>query len=139
MLINFRKNWIVGSTNERTRNLIDHATSNVHKASMSNLMMEGSRAWDASVVHQPQSGIFLSSMDDGMRQRKAKKFDVSFLIEKESIPFMKCPTFLEVKYSHGVDLRPAYCTPDSAKLFTSYIAKSQYQTFLNKLSSARPS
>jgi len=34
---------------------------------------------------------------------------------------------------HGVNLGPAYRIPDSAKAFTSYIAESFHQGFLDKL------
>ena len=39
-LKNFRRDWIVGLTNQRTSNLIDHAMSDVHKSSMSKLKVE---------------------------------------------------------------------------------------------------
>ena len=41
---NFRRDWIVGSTNQRTSSLIDHATSDVHKSSMSKLKVERAKA-----------------------------------------------------------------------------------------------
>ena len=66
----------------------------------------------------------------------ANKFDVCFMMAKESLLFIKYPTLLELESHHGVDLGPAFCTPDSAKAFTSYIAKSQRQTFLNALTSS---
>ena len=56
----------------------------------------------------------------------ANKFDVCFTMAKE-ILFIKYPALLELESHHGVDLGPAYHTPDSAKAFTSYIAKSQRQ------------
>ena len=43
LLKNFRRDWIVGSTNQRTSNLIDHATSDAHKAVMAMLKVERSR------------------------------------------------------------------------------------------------
>ena len=132
---NFRRDWIVGSTNQRTSNLIDHATSEVHKASMSKLKVERSRARGESAATSTTIGRLLSSMDDETRERMAKKFDVCFMMAKESLPFTKYPALLDLESRHGVDLGPAYHTPDSAKTFTSYIAKSRRQTFINTLSS----
>ena len=43
-LKNFRRYWIMGSTNQRTSNLIDHTTRDVHKAAMAKLKVERSRA-----------------------------------------------------------------------------------------------
>ena len=75
-------------------------------------------------------------MDDTTRERMAKKFDVCFMMAKESLPFTKSPSLLELKSYHGVYLGPAYRTPDSAKAFTGYNAKSQHQNVLNVLSSS---
>ena len=82
------------------------------------------------------TGRFLSSMDEEMRERMGKKFDVCFMMAKESLLFTKYPTLLELESRHGVDLGLAYSTPDLAKAFTSYIVKNQRQTFLNTLSSS---
>ena len=43
-LKNFRRDWIMASTSQRTSNLIDHATRDVHKAAMAKLKVERSRA-----------------------------------------------------------------------------------------------
>lgn len=63
-LKNFRRDWITGSTNQRTSNLIDHATSDVHKAAMSKLKVKCSRARGESVDTSTTIGHFWSSMDD---------------------------------------------------------------------------
>lgn len=50
----------------------------------------------------------LSLIDDQTRQRVAKKFNVSFMMAKESLLFTKYATLLELESCHGVDLGPAY-------------------------------
>ena len=52
---------------------------------------------------------------------------------KQSIPFAKYPALLGLEQRHEVDVGHAYNTADSARLFTSFIAKSQRQGFLNSL------
>ena len=42
---------------------------------------------------------------------------------------------LELEAHHGIDLGLAYSTPDSAKTFIGYMAKSQRQSFINNFSS----
>ena len=59
------------------------------------------------------------------------------MMAKESISFAKYPAIVELESRHGVNLGPAYRTPDSAKAFTGYIAASFHQRFLDK--SAGPS
>ena len=116
--------------------MIDHATSDAHKVAMAKLKLECSRASGESAATSTTIGRLLSSMDDETRERMARKFDICYMMAKESLPFTKYPALLELESRHGVDLGPAYRTPDSAKSFTSYIAKSQCQTFLNTLSSS---
>ena len=55
---------------------------------------------------------------------------------KQNLPFSKYPALLELETHHGADLGFAYHTHDSAKIFTNYIARSQRQAFLNRLSSS---
>jgi len=55
------------------------------------------------------------------------------MMAKESVPFVKYPATVELESRHGVNLGPAYRTP---KAFTSYIAESFHQRFLDKLSSS---
>lgn len=96
LLKNFRRDWIAGSTNQRTSNLIDHATSDVHKAAMAKLKVERSRARGESATTSTTIGRFLSSMDNETRERMAKKFDVCFMMAKESLLFTKYPALLEL-------------------------------------------
>ena len=52
------------------------------------------------------------------------------MMAKESMAFAKHPALHEVEVRHGVNLGSTYCKPDSAKVFTSYVAKSQCQAFI---------
>ena len=51
-----------------------------------------------------------------------RKFDICFVMAKEGIPFTKYPALLQLEQRHAVDLGHAYNMPDSAKLFTGFIA-----------------
>ena len=62
-----------------------------------------------------------------------QKFDIYCMMTNQSDPFAKYPVLVELEKSrHGVNLDPAYRTPDSAKLFTCYIAECHHQLFLSK-------
>jgi len=43
---------------------------------------------------------------------------------KQNLQFVKYPPLLELEAHHGADLGFAYGTPESAKSFTNYIARS---------------
>ncbi len=76
-------------------------------------------------------------MDDTVMERMKKKFDISYVLAKESMPFTKYPALHELEQRHGVDLGQAYQTRESARSFVHYIAESQRQQFHLSLSSCR--
>ena len=45
-----------------------------------------------------------------------KKFDVCYMMAKQSIPFAKYSALLELEQRHAVDIGHAYNTADSARL-----------------------
>ena len=65
----------------------------------------------------------------------SKKFDISFILAKEHIPFLKYPAIHELEERHGVDLGITYKNRDSARNFVHYIAESQRQQFQVSLAS----
>ena len=78
----------------------------------------GLLCWPASAI-----GHSLSTMDRETRARMGRKFKLCFVTAKESIPFTKYPTLLQLEEHHGIDVGSAYTTPDSysTKLFTGSI------------------
>ena len=78
----------------------------------------GLLCWPASAI-----GHSLSTMDCETRARMGRKFELCFVMAKESIPSAKYPTLLPLEEHHGVDVGSAYRTPDSysAKSFTGSI------------------
>ena len=111
--------------------MLDHANSDVHKAAMVRLRVDSLRARGESTALVLAIGHSLSTMDRETRARMGRKFELCFVMAKESIPFAKYPTLLQLEEHHGLDVGSAYRTPDSAKSFTGFIALSQRQGFLN--------
>ena len=64
-----------------------------------------------------------------MRERAKKKFDISMVLAKEHIPFLKYPSIHELEERHGVDLGSTSKNRDSARTIVHYIAESQRQQF----------
>ena len=73
-------------------------------------------------------------MDEAVQGRMKKKFDICYVMAKESLGFRKYPALHELEERHGVDLGFAYKTDVSAQTFTHYIAESQRQSFLESFS-----
>ena len=94
-LKNFRKDWIEGSTNQRTSNLMHHATSDVHKAK---LKVKHSRAMGESAATMSTIGRLLSLVDDKTWRRMTKKFNVCFMPWSWLGPSLPHTRFSEVIY-----------------------------------------
>ncbi|KAL5491664.1 hypothetical protein EMCRGX_G016996, partial [Ephydatia muelleri] len=132
-LKNFTTTWITGSTNQKVSNVVDHASSDVHRAAMMRLRADHAKAKGQPATMVSPIVASLWQMDDKTRSRMRRKFDLCFVMAKESLPFAKYPSLLELEARHDVDLGFEYSTPDSAKAFTSYIAQAQREAFLKSL------
>ena len=128
---NFSRAWVTGSTNLKVSNVLEHAASEVHKVAMSRLHADAARSRGESIVLQTPIGRTLSTMDEGTQGQVGRKFDISYVMAKESIAFAKYPSIVQLEQRHGVDLGHAYNTQESAKNFTGFIAKSQRQAFFS--------
>ena len=131
---NFSRAWIIGTTNQKTSNVIDHATSEQHRSAMSHMLAEAAKASSLPITSYSPIARSLLVMDDTTRDRMRKKFDICYVIAKEGMPFRKYPILHALEERHGVDLGFAYKTNEAAKTFTHYIAESERQSFLHTLS-----
>ena len=73
-------------------------------------------------------------LDEPLRTRIRRKFDVCYLMVKEGIAFKKYASLCELEAHHEVDLGHAYRTASTARLFTYYTAQVQPQQYLQSLS-----
>ena len=132
----FSRVWITGSTNHRTSSVVDHATSEQHRAAMMRIRTANARAASAPITSYAPIARSLLVMDEAVHARMKKKFDICYVMAKESLAFRKYPALHALEERHSVDLGFSYKTSDSAKTFTHYIAQSQRQSFLHSLSSS---
>ena len=132
-LKSFSRAWITGSTNHKVSNVLDHAASEVHKVAMTRKRADDAKASGGSAMLSSTIGRCLATLDSETRARMERKFDLCYVMAKQSIPFAKYSALIELEQRHEVDIGRAYNTADSARLFTSFIAKSQRQGFLNSL------
>jgi len=122
---NFSKGWIDGSGNHRTSNVVDHATSSQHKAAMECLKFDQAKKSQQSLAAVAPIVSSLTKLDTVSRERLRRKFDISFVMAKEGLPFTKYAPLYELEARHEVDLGLSYNNDVSAKCFTHYIAESQ--------------
>ena len=131
---NFSSTWISGSTNLRTSNMFDHASSEQHKAAMQRLRVNNAKASNQSIVTYAPIAKSLLNMEASVKAKMKYKFDICYLMAKESIAFEKFPALHELQSCHGISIGSTYITLQSAKLFTHYIALAQREGFKSQLS-----
>ena len=134
---NFSKAWIGASTNHKTSNITDHATSDQHKSAMMHFRKDQAKSRNEPITsYSPIArGLLSSSMDSAVRERVKKKFEISFVLAKEDLPFTKYPAIHALEEKHGVDLGQTYKNRDSARNFVHYIAEGQRRELHSSLSS----
>ena len=131
---NFSSTWISGSTNLRTSNMFDHASSEQHKAAMQRLRVNNAKVSNQSIVTYAPIAKSLLNMEASVKAKMKYKFDICYLMAKEGIAFEKFPALHELQSRHGISIGSTYVTPQSAKLFTHYIALAQREGFKSQLS-----
>ena len=131
---NFSSAWVTGTTNHRTSNVLDHAKSDQHIASMSRLREERAKAQNAPISSYAPIVRSLMVMIESEKERMKRKFEICYVLAREGLAFLKYPAFHVLAERQGVELGSSYKTADSAKLFIHLIAESQRQQFLQSLS-----
>ena len=111
---NFSQSWIDGSCNHKTSNITDHAKSEQHKSAMKLFHMDEAKSRKEPVIAYSLIARSMLSMDPTTRERVRKKFDISLVLAKEHIPFVKYPVIHELEEHHGLDLGTTYRNRDSA-------------------------
>ena len=127
---NFFRMWVTGSNNQKTNNIVDHATSEQHRVAMARVRAEAPKASNQLLTTYSPIAHSLLVMHKMVQECMKRKFDICYIMAKENLGFRKYPALHELEERHGVDLGFAYKTDVSAQTFTYYIAESQRQTFL---------
>ena len=105
---NFSSTWISGSTNLRTSNMFDHASSEQHKAAMQRLRVNNAKASNQSIVTYAPIAKSLLNMEASVKAKMKYKFDICYLMAKEGIAFEKFPALHELQSRHGISIGSTY-------------------------------
>ena len=92
----FTRAWISGSSNQKTSNIVDHATSEQHCAAMIRLRTDAAKVSNLLLISYSTIARSLLVMDDAMLGRMKKKFDICYVMAKESLGFRKYPALHEL-------------------------------------------
>jgi len=89
---NYSPIWVTGSRNLKASNLIDHASSDQHKAAMRRHAVDNAKAAEQPIAtYAPIARSFLR-MQESVRAKMKLKFDICYLMAKEGMAFEKFPS-----------------------------------------------
>ena len=134
---NYSGAWVPGSTNHKTSNLVDHATSEQHTSSMQRLGSDRKKAVGCPLQEYAPIVKSLVVLDGAEKAKLKAKFEICYVLARESLAFVKYAPFHALADHQGVNLGQGYKTADSAKRFTHFIAEAQRKLFLHSLSSTK--
>ena len=78
-LKNLSRAWITGSSNHKTSNILDHASSDQHCAAMIERAARGKAANQPTTTYSPIASSLLMT-DEAVKKRMEKKFDICYLL-----------------------------------------------------------
>ena len=81
----FSRVWITGSTNHNTSSVVDHATSEQHRAAMTRVCAAAARAASVSTTSYAPIARSLLVMDEAVQARMKKKFGICYVMAKERV------------------------------------------------------
>ena len=134
---NFQHAWLVGSVNQRTSNVIDHAMSQQRSIAVNKWRTDNARASQESISAYAPVAKSLLHIEKSEYTRLLKKFDLCYILAKEMMAFKKYPVLAKLKKRHGVDIGKSYLNRARAQEFTHYIAESQRLQLRRKLKDAK--
>jgi len=80
---------------------------------------------------------FQSTLDPAMKEKVKKKFDITYCLAKESLPFTKYTVIHQLLECYEIPLGFSYSTRDQHITFLCYIAESQQQESQREISNKK--
>ena len=125
--------YILGSMNLRTSSFKDHTASDMHQHAMKFLKKSQSNG-DVS-TYAPIAKA-LTTLDTRTEETVEKKFEITYFLIKENLPYVKMAPLCYLIEKHGVGLGTGYKNDQACATFVQYIAKDQRLQLVDILSKA---
>ena len=98
---NFSAAWVTGSTNHRASNILDHAKSEQHTASMAYMRANHAKAQGKPVETYAPIARSLLVLDDSEKRKMTRKFEICYVLAREGLAFLKYPSFHALQCIRG--------------------------------------
>lgn len=133
----FSSKWIDGAESVRTSNVRDHAHSDQHTKAMNLFKKEQAISSGQGPSSYSALAQSFSNISEVEKERLRKKFDISFFVAVERLPFSKYPAICNLERRHGIDVGVFYVNRKAGTSFTHYIAEAKRQDVVTKVMKAR--
>ena len=87
---------------------MEHARSDQHKEAMMRLRQEQARKMQEPMTANSNIARRITGFDNATKKRIKRNFDISFVLAKEILAFIKYPFIYKLDQGHGVELRQTY-------------------------------
>ena len=121
----FSREWISGCTNFRISSAHKHAGSKAHKNAMERYFTERNEVRAPSDADQTTLLSAFKGGDKRSNEQTKKKFEVSYFVAKEELPFSKYERILDLEEIHGVDIGASYRNDKACAEFVDYLGEDQ--------------
>ena len=130
----FSSKWINSAQSIRTSNVRDHAHSEQH--------LKATNLEQATTCGQGPSSYSaiarsLNRIENEDSERLRKKFDISYFVATEKLPFVKYPSICELEQRHGVDIGTTYENWKAGASFIHYIAEARWLDLVHTVGQAK--
>lgn len=97
---NYSSSWVKGTTNHKTSNVTDHATSDQHKAAMIHVK----KASNQPLKTYSPIACSLLTMDETTQKRMKRKFDINFVMSWQRRAWLLKNTLLSMAMKNDMAL-----------------------------------
>lgn len=119
----FNREWISGTTNFRSSNVERHVKSKSHLKAMDIYYINQNEIKSPTEENQPTIENSFKVGEKILWERTKKKFEVTYFIAKEEIPFTKYEKILNLEEMHGVDVGSSYRNDKACAEFIDYLGE----------------
>ena len=128
----FTREWISSTTNFRSSNVERHVKSKSHLKAMDiHYIKQNPMEEDQTTLINSFKGV-----EKKVWEQTKKKFEVSYFVAKEEIPFTKYEKILNLEELHGVDIGASYRNDKACAEFVDYLGEDLNEKLAKDLTNA---
>ena len=125
-----------GADSVRTSNVRGHAQNDQHTHAMSLLEKQCAQSAGLGLSSYALTARAFNKLSYNERAKLRVKFDITYFVATENLPYTKYHKLCELVTHHGVCVRTSYVNKNAEKEFIHYIVESRRQELTETLANA---